>query len=76
MTVTPHLVRRTLYVKGYRIDLRANLDLPPAVFHYVISTEDSAEILTWGQARTAEDAREEAQRVVEYYLESAQPKKA
>ncbi len=54
------LVKRTLTSGGYETDFYTDTTTDPPIFHYIITRKGDADILAWGQERTAYDAERAA----------------
>ena len=60
-------VKHTLASRTHVADIVCNDKADPAVFHFIITRKDSAEIIYWGQAGDYEEAMEAAQAMLKFY---------
>lgn len=54
------MVKRTLMSGGYEAEFFADNNSAPPVIHYIITLKSSADILAWGQEKSAKDAEKAA----------------
>ena len=60
-------VKRTLKSRTHVADLIANESVTPPVFHFIITTQDSPEIIYWGQCTSLDEAEEGAKAMLKFY---------
>jgi hypothetical protein len=54
------LVKKTLAIGEYLAEMYVDSRSTPAVYHYIVTRKDSAEIISWGQEFSAETAERSA----------------
>jgi capsule polysaccharide export protein KpsC/LpsZ len=54
------VIKRTLAVGDYLAELYVDTRSVPPLYHYIVTSKNSAAILGWGQERSAENAERSA----------------